>query len=117
IAGLRLRFSQLTLFCLPKTLALAGHLFPGLLALPLYLPHLDKEHRADSGARQRVDLLRREVDLLICLRWDGQIDHLLTVPEIEYYMPGPGGPTSHVSVEQRALVCPFTGSYDILDSY
>jgi len=117
IAALRRRFSHLTLICHPKNLRLAEHLFPGLRALPLYLPHLDKEHRTDTSARQRVDLLRREVDLLICLRWDGQIDHLLTVPEIEYYMPGPGGPTSHVSVDQRALVCPFTGSYDIVDSY
>jgi ADP-heptose:LPS heptosyltransferase len=117
IAALRRRFSHLTLFCHPKNLRLAEHLFPGPRALPMYLPHLDKEHRADTSARQRVDLLRREVDLLICLRWDGQIDHLLTVPEIEFYVPGPAEPTSHVSVEQRDLVCPFTGSYDILDSY
>lgn len=117
IAAMRRRFSHLTLFCHPKNLRLAEHLFPNLRALPLYLPHLDKEHQVDTCARQRVDLLRREVDLLICLRWDGQIDHLLTIPEIEFYVPGPVGPTSHVSVDQRALVSPFTGSYDILDSY
>jgi ADP-heptose:LPS heptosyltransferase len=117
IAALRRRFSHLTLFCHPKNLPLVEHLFPGLRAMPLYLPHLDKEHHADMSARQRVDLLRREVDLLICLRWDGQIDHLLTVPEIEFYIPGPVQPASHVSVDQHDLVSPFTGSYDILDSY
>jgi ADP-heptose:LPS heptosyltransferase len=117
LAALARRFSHLTLFCHPKNLRLAAHLFPGLRALPMYLPHLDKEHRPDTSARQRVDLLRREVDLLICLRWDGQIDHLLTIPEIEFYLPGPPGPTSHVTVDQRDLVCPFTGTYDILDSY
>jgi ADP-heptose:LPS heptosyltransferase len=117
IAALRRRFSDLTLFCHPKNLLLADHLFPGLRALPLYLPHLDKEYRADTTARQRVDLLRQEVDLVICLRWDGQIDHLLMVPEVEFYTPGPVRPTSHVSVDQRELVAPFTGRYDILDSY
>jgi ADP-heptose:LPS heptosyltransferase len=117
IAALQRRFSRLTLFCHPKNLGLAEHLFPGLRALPLYLPHLDKEHRADASVRQRVELLRREVDLLICLRWDGQIDHLLTIPEIELYTPVPEDRTSHVTVDQRALVCPFTGTYEILDSY
>jgi len=117
LAALERRFARLTLFCHPKNLRLANHLFPSQRALPLYLPHLDKEYRADTSGRQRVDLLRREIDLLICLRWDGQIDHLLTIPEIEFYMPGPAGPISHVSVDQRDLVCPFTGSYDILDSY
>jgi heptosyltransferase-2 len=117
IAALQRRFSQLTLFCHPKNLPLAAHLFPGLRALPMYLPHLDKEHGADTRTGQRVELLRREVDLLICLRWDGQIDHLLTVPEIEFYTPGPEDPKSHVTVDQRALVSPFTGPYEVLDSY
>src|SRR5947209_17883450 len=111
IAALQRRFSQPTLFCHPKNLCLVEHLFPGLRALPMYLPHLDKEYRADTSARQRVDLLRREVDLLICLRWDGQINHLLTIPEIEFYVPGAAEPTNHISVDQRAFVCPFTGNY------
>jgi hypothetical protein len=117
IAALRRRFAHLVLFCHPKNLCLAEHLFPGLRASPMYLPHLDKEHGTDTSVRQRVDLLRREVDLLICLRWDGQIAHLLTIPEVEFYTPGADSRTTHVTVEQRDLVAPFTGSYDILDSY
>src|SRR5437588_288916 len=77
IAALRRRFSHVTLFCHPQNLPLAEHLFPGLRALPVYLPHLDKEHGTDTQARERIELLRREVDLLICLRWDVQIQHLL----------------------------------------
>jgi ADP-heptose:LPS heptosyltransferase len=117
IAALERRFSRLTLFCHPKNLHLASHLFPTLRALPIYFPHLDKEHGAGTQVRQRAELLRREVDLLICLRWDGQIDQLLAIPEIEFHTPGDEGNKSHVTVEQRALVCPFTGSYDILNSY
>ena len=94
-----------------------GALVSGPARLPLYFPHLDKEHGTDTNARQRVDLLRREVDLLICLRWDGYIDHLLTLPEIEFYTPGPEDRKTHVTIDQRALVCPFTGPYDVLDSY
>jgi ADP-heptose:LPS heptosyltransferase len=117
IAALQRRFSHLLLFCHPKNLRLAGHLFPGLRAFPMYLPHLDKQHGTDMSFRQRLELLRREVDLLICLRWDGQIAHLLTIPEIEFYTPGADSPTTHVTVEQRDLVGPFTGPYEILDSY
>lgn len=117
IAALARRFSCLTLFCHPKNLLLAQFLFPGLRALPLALPHLDKDFRPDAISRQRLEMLRREVDLLICLRWDGQIDHLLTCPDIEFYTPGAEPPKTHVTVDQRALVCPFTGEYDILDSY
>jgi len=117
IAALRRRFSHLTLFCHPKNLRLAEHLFNGVRALPLYLPHLDKEHGPDTSVRQRIELLRREVDLLICLRWDVQIDHLLTSPDIEFYLPGPESRTQHVTVEQRALVQPFTGAYDLLESF
>ena len=117
IAALTRRFSHLTLYCHPRNLRLAEYLFPRLRALPIALPHLDKEFHPDAGSRQRLELLRREVDLLICLRWDGQIDHLLTMPEIEFYTPGAESSKTHVSVDQRALVCPFTGTYDILDSY
>jgi ADP-heptose:LPS heptosyltransferase len=117
IAALRHRFAHLTLFCHPKNIRLAEHLFPGLRAFAMYLPHLDKEHGTDTSVRQRVELLRREVDFLICLRWDGQIDRLLTVPEIEFYTPAAEDPRSHVTVDQRALISPFTGSYEILDSY
>jgi ADP-heptose:LPS heptosyltransferase len=117
VAALTRRFSHLTLFCHPKNLRLAAYLFPQLRAFPLALPHLDKEYRPDTGSRQRLELLRREIDLLICLRWDGHIDHLLTIPEIEFYTPGAEDPKTHVSVDQRTLICPFTGSYDIVDSY
>lgn len=117
IAALRRRFSCLTLFCHPKNLPLAAHLFPGLRALPVSLPHLDKDHGTDTHVGRQAEVLRREVDLLICLRWDSWINQLLTIPEIELHALGEEGRLTHVAVEQRALVSPFTGSYDILRSY
>jgi heptosyltransferase-2 len=117
IAALRRRFSEVTLLCHPKNLPLAEHLFPGLQARPLHLPHLDKDFTTDidRGARRR--LLKESVDLLICLRWDGQSERLLTTPEVEYLTPGPGHSERHVAAEQRELILPFTGPYDILKSY
>jgi heptosyltransferase-2 len=117
LAALRRRFTRLTLFCHPKNLPLAAHLFPGLTARPLHLPHLDKDRGGDDDARDRVRMLREEVDLLICLRWDGQIERLLTIPDIEYHTPGPAVANMHVAAEHHALVVPFTGPYDILSSY
>jgi ADP-heptose:LPS heptosyltransferase len=117
IAALRRRFADLTLYCHPKNLGLANHLFPGLRTLPLHLPHLDKDHGGDTDAKSRWRMLRGEIDLLICLRWDGQCERLLTIPEIEYHVPGPAVTLRHVATEHRALVAPFTGAYEILDSF
>jgi heptosyltransferase-2 len=117
IANLQRRFRSLTLFCQPKNLPLAAHLFPGLRARPMDLPHLDKERRGDPHPKARLEMLRREVDLLICLRWDGQIERLLTIPEVEYHARDPADLETHVAVEHRLLLSPFTGPYDILESY
>jgi ADP-heptose:LPS heptosyltransferase len=117
IAALRRRFSHLTLYCHPKNLGLAEHLFPRLRARSVHLPHLDKEHGKQNASSSRLQRLREEVDLLICLRWDGQCERLLMIPEIEFHTPGPGTLIRHVAVEHRNLVMPYTGTYDILESY
>jgi ADP-heptose:LPS heptosyltransferase len=117
IAALQRRFAGLILFCYPKNLGLAAHLFPALRAVPILLPHLDKERRPDRQLQQRLELLRKEVDLLICLRWDHDCQRLLTIPDIEYHVPGAEVEERHVAAQHRDLVEPFTGSYDILSSY
>ena len=117
IAALRRRFNHLTLYCHPKNLPLAEHLFPGLKARPMHLPHLDKEHGHDRNSASRLRMLRDEIDLLICLRWDGQCERLVTIPDIEYHTPGPAATLRHVAAEHRDLVAPFTGGYNILESY
>lgn len=117
ITALRRRFADLTLFCHPKNIPLARHLFPSLRACPFHLPHLDKERSGGPDGGQLVRLLRREIDTLICLRWDGESERLLTTPEIEYHTPGPALIDRHVTVEQHELVARFTGPYDLLSTY
>jgi heptosyltransferase-2 len=117
IASLQRRFERLTLFCHPKNLALAAHLFPRVAARPLYLPHLDKDRQSATGMQAGLRMIRDEVDLLVCLRWDGQIERLLSIPQIEYHAPGTIVDDVHVTAEHRLLLVPFTGPYDILKSY
>jgi ADP-heptose:LPS heptosyltransferase len=117
VAALLRRFDDLTLFCHPNSLALARHLFPEGRSLPIHLPHLDKDRGIGPGPQARLKTLRDEIDLLICLRWDGQCERLLTIPEIEYHIPGPADSDRHVTVDHRELVQAFTGPYDILESY
>ena len=116
IAALGRRFNDLTLLCHPKNLGLARHLFPDLRICPMQLPHLDKERSRPMQAADRLRVLR-EIDLLIGLRWDGQCERQLMIPDIEYHTPGPADINVHVAVQHRALVAPFTGDYDILESY
>jgi heptosyltransferase-2 len=117
LTALERRFSDLTLFCHPKNVPLARHLFPRIRALPFHLPHLDKERSGPPEAGQLLRLLRREIDTLICLRWDGESERLLTTPEIDYHTPGPGLIDRHIAVEQHELVARFTGPYDLLATY
>jgi heptosyltransferase-2 len=117
IAALGRRFKQLTLFCHPKNVLLAQHLLPGIAVRALHLPHLDKDRGRDLDTRSRLRALRDEIDLLICLRWDGQIERLLTIPEVEYLVLGTVRLDRHVAAEQQDLVAPLTGPYDILDSF
>jgi len=117
IAALQRRFSNLVLFCYPSNVGLAAHLFPGLRAIPMLLPHLDKDRRPDRHGQERRQLLRKEIDLLICLRWDYDCQRLLTIPDIEYHVPGLEMEETHVAARHRVLVEPFTGPYDILSSY
>src|SRR5205814_10146246 len=70
IAALRRRFTDLTLFCHPKSLASAEHLLPGLPAYPVLTQHLDKERQPDRTADARLRAaLGGRVYLLACLRW------------------------------------------------
>src|SRR5437660_2348670 len=117
IAALQRRFSELVLFCHPKNLALAGHLFSNLRSVPVHLPHLDKDRSSTPPGQEPWRTLRNEIDLLICLRWDGQCEQLLSVPEIEYHAPGPANSRHHVAMDHRRLVMPFTGPYDLLALY
>jgi ADP-heptose:LPS heptosyltransferase len=116
VAALRRRFDDVTLLCHPKSLALANYLFPGMPARPMQLPHLDKNRGFDTTAKERLKLLRDEIDLLICLRWDGQMERLLSIPEIEYHTPNPHS-DKHVAAEHHDIVMPFTRAYDILESF
>jgi ADP-heptose:LPS heptosyltransferase len=117
ITALGRRFADLTLFCHPKNLPLARHLFPGLRSLPFHLPHLDKERSGAPDVGKLLGILRREIDTLICLRWDGESERLLTIPQIEYHTPGPALIDRHVAVEQHELAARFTGPYDLLSTY
>jgi heptosyltransferase-2 len=116
IAALRRRFQDLTLFCQPATVTLAEHLFPGLPLRPVCLPHLDKERRPPAAAHPLADL-RDCVDLLLCLRWDREMERLLETAGVEYHASWLDRLDVHVAAEHRAVVAPFTGEYDLLTSY
>jgi heptosyltransferase-2 len=117
IAALRRRFADTILFCHPKNTGLARHLFPGLETRPVLLPHLDKERTSDPGALARTRRTLAEVDLLLCLRWDGPIQALVRALDVESRAFGPVSNDTHVAVEHRLVVYPFTDYYDILTSY
>lgn len=118
IAALRRRFTNLTLFCHPKSLGLAAHLFPGIPTSGVLFPHLDKERAPARSAQAGLRAAFRDrVDLLICLRWDEHIAQL--VGRLDCDCRGSGGAAleTHVAVEHRRVVFPYTGSYDLLTSY
>lgn len=117
VAVLRRRFADLTLFCHPKSLALAAHLFPGLPARPVLLPHLDKDRGLPAESPSRLRQALAAVDLLICLRWDGIIEQLVRGSDMEFRTLGPVSLGTHVAAEHRAVVQPYTGTYDILNAY
>jgi heptosyltransferase-2 len=117
IAALRRRFADLVLFCHPKNVGLAGHLFPGLETRPVLLPHLDKDRAADAASFTRARKALAEADLLICLRWDGPIQTLTRALDVECRAFGMVSNDTHVTVEHRLVVYPFTDHYDILTSY
>jgi ADP-heptose:LPS heptosyltransferase len=117
LAALRRRFSELTLFCHPKNIGLAAHLFPGLATAPILLPHLDKDRGRQAQLQESIRFLRSNIDLLICLRWDADCQRLLTFPELEYHVPGLETEERHVAALHRDLVGPFAGRYDIVSSY
>jgi ADP-heptose:LPS heptosyltransferase len=117
IAALRRHFTDLTLYCHPKNLGLAEHLFPGLAALPVLLPHQDKQHTTPLNDRTPVQVLRGVADLLVCLRWDGPIANLVPQLDMEYRGFGSYSEALHAAAEQHAVVSPLTRPYDLLSSY
>ncbi len=118
IAALRRRFTDLTLFCHPKTFALAEHLFPGIQARPVLFPAQDKDRTVDRNDFAAVRAaLREAVDLLFCLRWERYIEELLCKLDIEYAAPAMVSNEIHAAVEHRWVVAPYTGHYNILSSY
>lgn len=117
VSALLRRFGEIKLLVHPKNVGLAGVLFPGTRSIPFPLPHLDKERGEDVYQEERLRTLRDEVDMLICLRWDVPSDRMLTVADIEYHIPGPAVGEQHVAAENRDLVMPFTGPYEIVSSY
>ncbi len=117
VAALRRRFADLTLFGHPQALPLAAHLFPGLRLRPLTLPHLDRSRAlpADGPAPGEAGL--REVDLLICLRWDRHVERLLGRLGVEFHASWLDVLDLHVAAEHRAVVEPFAGPYEVLESF
>jgi heptosyltransferase-2 len=99
-------------------LTLAGHLFPGLDARPLLLPHLDKDRSLhDDALHAAARALRESFDFLIALRGDEYIQRLLDQTELEHCSPGSARLDVHVALEHRATIFPFTGEYDLYSSF
>jgi heptosyltransferase-2 len=113
LAALRRRFGELTLFCQRGTAPLARHLFPGLRLHIVHFPHLDKTRTPGRPATPASELAEH-ADLLVCLRWDRELERLLDHGELEYHGSGLDRLDIHVAAEQQAVVCPFTGAYDLL---
>src|SRR5262249_60198818 len=67
--------------------------------------------------RQVWDAFRVDADLLISLRWDAHIEDLLKPTDLEARSHGLAADQTHVTVEHRWVVFPYTGWYDLLDSY
>jgi heptosyltransferase-2 len=116
IAALQRRFPDPILYCHPRTLPLARHLFPDLRCRTVTLSHLDKDRRLPHSLNP-LTALTDELDLLISLRWDATIDRLLNESAVDFVTSGEEGFETHVAVEQCRVVAPFTGWYDLLESY
>src|SRR5205807_2139064 len=117
IAALRRRFPNMILLCHPSTAGLAQELFPGLALWPVLFPHLDRSCTSetdDLAIDPRV--LKGLVDLLVCLRWDGEMERLARASQVEYRTAGPVPMEIHVAREQENVVAPLAGDYDILSS-
>ncbi len=116
IAALERRFKDPVLFCHPRTLHLARHLFQNLRCRPVSLPHLDKDRRLTQDLNP-LRPLASEVDLLVSLRWDRNMDRLLKESGVEYIASGEESFDTHVAVEHRKVIEPFSEWYDLLESY
>jgi heptosyltransferase-2 len=116
IAALRRRFDDLTLLCHPGSAALAQHLFPGLRQRPILFPHLDRGRQVQMGARPLLRF-RDEFDLFLCLRWDACIRSHLDEASVSYQASDLDRLDVHTAVEQRDVIEPWTGRYDLMTSF
>ena len=116
IAALQRRFPESVLLCHPRTLPLALHLFPALRCRAIAFPHLDKQRRLPCEDNPLLDIAG-EFELLISLRWDAALGRLVDESDLEYHASGEENFDTHVAVEQRRVVAPFTGHYDLLSSF
>jgi heptosyltransferase-2 len=116
IAALRRHIGDPVLLCHPRAIPLAAHLFPGLNCEPIAFAHLDKDRKLPLDHNPLLELGQR-FDVLISLRWDGRMAKLFTEAGIDCCASGEENFGTHVTVEQRSVVAPFTGPYDLLTSY
>ncbi len=116
IAAIVRRWRDVTLLCHPETEGLAHHLFPGLATRPILFPHLDRTRKSDLRARPLAEF-DRSFDLLLCLRWDGELKLHLYETAIPWHASEQEELAIHAAVEQREVIAPWTGCYDLLDSY
>jgi heptosyltransferase-2 len=118
IAALRRKLGEFTLLCHPLNLGLARHLYPGLDARPILLPHLDKDRAlGDDAIHAAAATLGTSFDYLIALRWDTYVQQLLNETRLGHCSPGPMPLDVHVAIEHRRTVVRFTGDYDLFSSY
>jgi ADP-heptose:LPS heptosyltransferase len=116
VAALRRRFDDLTLFCQPAAMPLAAYLFPGLPLRPVVFPHLDRTCRTQRVSPE-LGALRDQIDLLVCLRWDRVLARVVEDSGLDYRASHLDRLDVHAAAEQRAVVAPLAGEYDLLTSY
>src|SRR5262249_20087548 len=116
IAALQRRFDELILLCHPDSAALARHLFPGLALRPILFSHLDRRREPKMDAQPLLEM-RDDYDLFICLRWDSIIKTHLDHAGVTYQASELDELDVHVAVEQRGVIAPWTGLYDLLTSF
>jgi heptosyltransferase-2 len=116
IAALTRRFDELTLLCHPDSVPLARHLFPAQERRTILFPHLDRKHELRTDAQPLFEV-RDDYDLFFCLRWDEFIKSHLERAGVTYQAAESQSLDVHVAVEQRDVVYPWTGPYDLLTSF
>jgi ADP-heptose:LPS heptosyltransferase len=116
IAVLRRQFDDLVLLCHPRSASLAEHLYPGLPLRRVVLPHLDKTRRLSMKARP-LSAICRDLDLLVCLRWDAYMHEQVESAEVPYRASGLDLLDIHVAAEHRCVVGELAAQYDPVTAF